>query len=132
LRLFAPAAASTTFAACVSALKRALAYGTPEIFNSDRDSQFTSEAFTGVLKQPAIRISMNGRGRAPDNIFVERLWRGVKYEAVYLKDNQAVPEAAQGLDGIFHFTTTSGRTRASMAGRRRRCSLATPPWPAVN
>jgi len=74
---------------CVSALNRALAHGTPEIFNSDQGSQFTSEAFTGVLKDAAIRISMDGRGRAHANIFVERLWRSVKYDAVYLKDDQS-------------------------------------------
>jgi putative transposase len=82
---------------CVSALKRALASGTPAISNSDQGSQFTSQAFTGVLKDAAIRISMDGRGRVYDDIFVERLWRSVKDEEVYLKDYQAVADAVQGL-----------------------------------
>jgi putative transposase len=71
---------------CVDCLEQALqAYGNPEIFNSDQGCQFTSEAFTDVLKAQGIDISMDGRGRALDNIFVERLWRSVKYEDVYLK-----------------------------------------------
>ena len=66
---------------CVDALEEALeTYGTPEIFNTDQGSQFTSEAFTGVLKHHGIRISMDGKGRWVDNVFVERLWRSVKYE----------------------------------------------------
>ena len=67
---------------CISALQRALSLGTPEIFNSDQGSQFTSRAFTGILQGAGIRISMDGRRRAYDNIFVERLWRTVKYEEV--------------------------------------------------
>ena len=71
----------------VAALNEALArYGRPEIFNTDQGSQFTSLAFTGVLKHAGIRISMNGRGRCMDNIFIERLWRSLKYEAVYLHE----------------------------------------------
>jgi len=70
---------------CVDCLEDALrSHGTPEIFNSDQGSQFTSDAFTGVLKREGITISMDGRGRAFDNIFVERLWRSVKHEDVYL------------------------------------------------
>ena len=88
---------------CVDALRRALELGTPEIFNSDQGSQFTSEAFTGVLKDAGIRISMDGVGRAYDNIFVERLWRSLKYEAVYLHDYQTVPEARRGVGGWFEF-----------------------------
>ncbi|MET4694660.1 putative transposase [Endozoicomonas sp. NE40] len=77
---------------CVDALEEALnRYGAPEIFNSDQGSQFTSDAFTGVLKKHNVRISMDGKGCYRDNIFVERLWRSVKYECVYLKafDNGA-------------------------------------------
>ncbi len=71
---------------CVSALERALRlYPAPEIFNSDQGSQFTSDAFTDVLKEHGVKISMDGKGRCMDNIFVERLWRSVKYEETYLK-----------------------------------------------
>ena len=71
---------------CVAALDRALALGRPRIFNTDQGSQFTSEVFTGRLKDAGVAISMDGRGRCFDNIFIERLWRSVKYEEVYLKD----------------------------------------------
>ena len=72
---------------CVEALEVALAkYGTPEIFNSDQGSQFTSKEFTDVLKAAGVRISMDGRGRWMDNVFIERLWRSLKYECVYLRD----------------------------------------------
>ena len=71
---------------CVRTLERALRHGKPEIFNTDQGSQFTSNDFTGVLLKNSIRISMDGRGRALDNIFVERLWRSLKYECVYLND----------------------------------------------
>ena len=70
---------------CVKALEEALEKGKPEIFNTDQGSQFTSEAFTGLLKQRGIQISMDGKGSYRDNLFVERLWRSVKYEEVYLK-----------------------------------------------
>jgi putative transposase len=89
---------------CVDCLKEALqTYGEPEIFNSDQGSQFTSDAFTGVLKERNIAISMDGRGRALDNIFVERLWRSVKYEDVYLKGYSAVAELLVGLTVYFTF-----------------------------
>ncbi len=72
---------------CVEALGEALArYGRPEIFNTDQGSQFTSFEFTGALKDAGVRISMDGRGRFMDNIFIERLWRSLKYEAVYLHE----------------------------------------------
>ena len=72
---------------CVEALNDALAqYGKPEIFNTDQGSQFTSFDFTGALKNAGVAISMDGRGRCMDNIFIERLWRSLKYEAVYLHD----------------------------------------------
>jgi putative transposase len=88
---------------CVSALERALALGRPEIFNSDQGSQFTSRPFIAVLEATGVRISMDGRRRAYDNIFVERLWRTVKYEEVYLHDYQTVAEAVYGLGGYFRF-----------------------------
>ena len=88
---------------CIMALERALTIGTPEIFNSDQGSQFTSLAFIEQLKQKDIQISMDGRGRAMDNIFTERLWRSVKYEEVYLKDYQNVLEAKQGIGDYMTF-----------------------------
>jgi len=89
---------------CIEALEDALSkYGRPEIFNSDQGSQFTSEAFTGVLKKHDIAISMDGRGRALDNIFVERLWRSVKYEEVYIKQYQTMQDAKLGLSAYFQF-----------------------------
>jgi putative transposase len=87
---------------CVDCLEQALqAYGTPEIFNTDQGCQFTSEAFTGVLLKKGIAISMDGRGRALDNIFVERLWRSVKHEDVYLKGYATMPELLIGLTEYF-------------------------------
>ena len=88
---------------CVEALKRALRWGCPDIFNSDQGSQFTSEKFTGELAERQIAISMDGRGRCMDNIFVERLWRSLKYEEVYLKDYASVAEARAGISGYFQF-----------------------------
>ena len=88
---------------CVSALDWALARDQPEIFNSDQGGQFTSEAFTNRLKDKGIHISMDGRGRVMDNIFVERLWRTVKYEEVYLKDYRTVEEAVSNLRRYFDF-----------------------------
>jgi putative transposase len=91
---------------CVQALREALRTATPEMFNTDQGSQFTSGAWIEVLTQAGIAISMDGRGRAFDNIFTERLWRSVKYEDVYLKDYRLVDEARQGLDGYFGFYNT--------------------------
>ena len=89
---------------CVDCLEEALQrYGKPEIFNTDQGSQFTSEIFTGVLKKRGIAISMDGRGRALDNIFVERLWRSVKYEDVYLKGYANAMELMMGLMEYFVF-----------------------------
>jgi len=88
---------------CREALEEALQEECPEVFNSDQGVQFTSQAFTGRLKEAGIRISMDGRGRCMDNVFVERLWRSVKYEEVYLKDYETVPEAVQGLGAYFTF-----------------------------
>lgn len=86
---------------CVEALRDALAQGKPEIFNSDQGSQFTSEEFLSPLKARDIKISMDGRGRALDNIFVERLWRSVKYENVYLNGYRTLEEARRGLAEYF-------------------------------
>jgi putative transposase len=85
-------------APCVEALEEALAnYGTPEIFNSDQGCQFTSEDFTDVLKDNGVKISMDGKGRWMDNVFIERLWRSLKYEEVYLKAYDSVAQAKQGI-----------------------------------
>jgi len=87
---------------CVDCLEQALQnYGTPEIFNTDQGCQFTSKAFTDVLLKKGIAISMDGRGRALDNIFVERLWRSVKHEDVYLKGYATLPELLIGLTEYF-------------------------------
>jgi putative transposase len=88
---------------CLSARDWALRRGVPEIFNSDQGSQFTSSDFTGRLTDAGIRISMDGRGRVFDNIFIERLWRTVKYENVYLNDYESVPAVTQGLARYFAF-----------------------------
>lgn len=88
---------------CLTALRRALQYGTPDIFNTDQGSQFTSTEFTGILKEHKIQISMDGRGRALDNIFTERLWRSLKYEEVYLREYASVPEARQAISNYFVF-----------------------------
>ena len=88
---------------CLEALEDAFKYGRPEIFNTDQGSQFTSLAFTGRLNDENIKISMDGRGRALDNIFVERLWRSVKYEDIYLKSYQTVSELSLGLGEYFKF-----------------------------
>lgn len=83
---------------CVEALEEALAlYGRPEIFNSDQGAQFTSTAFTGVLEAAGVRISMDGKGRCMDNVFVERLWRSLKYEDIYLRAYATGSEARLGI-----------------------------------
>lgn len=92
---------------CVDCLEEALQkYGKPEIFNTDQGCQFTSEAFTSVLIAQGVAISMDGRGRALDNIFVERLWRSLKYEDIYLKSYNSVPELMLGLREYFRFFNT--------------------------
>jgi putative transposase len=89
---------------CVEALQEAIArYGAPEIFNTDQGSQFTGDDFISELKTADIRISMDGRGRWVDNVFVERLWRSLKYEEVYLKAYETVPEARDGIGGWIKF-----------------------------
>lgn len=88
---------------CIEALNEAMAkYGKPEIFNTDQGSQFTSEEFTGILKAADIKISMDGRGRALDNVFIERLWRTVKQEEVYLKSYCDVQECKESLNDFFN------------------------------
>lgn len=86
---------------CLEALEKALRRGKPEIFNSDQGAQFTSREFTGVLLDAGVHISMDGRGRAFDNIFIERLWRSVKYEEVYIKDYGNVLACIAGLRSYF-------------------------------
>jgi len=88
---------------CVQALEQALGAGQPEIFNTDQGAQFTARAFTTTLELAGVRISMDGRGRVFDNIFVERLWRTVKYEDLYIKDYATVPALKTGLDTYFTF-----------------------------
>ncbi len=88
---------------CVDALEDALSKGRPEIFNTDQGSQFTGDDFLDVLRVHGVAISMDGRGRFADNIFVERLWRSLKYEEVYLKAYQSVAEARQGIAAYIDF-----------------------------
>jgi putative transposase len=88
---------------CLQALEGALRHGQPRIFNTDQGAQFTSAIYTGRLEQAGIQISWDGRGRALDNVFVERLWRSVKWEEVYLHDYQTVADALSGLDRYFRF-----------------------------
>ena len=88
---------------CLDALEEALRVGQPQIVNTDQGSQFTSMAYTSRLEQAGIQISWDGRGRALDTAFIERLWRSVKWEEVYLKDYRTVAEAANSLDQYFQF-----------------------------
>ena len=91
---------------CVEALDEALQRGRPEIFNTDQGSQYTSQVFTSRLGAAGVAISMDGRGRALDNVFIERLWRSVKYEEVYLKDYERLADARKGLRRWFEFYAT--------------------------
>ena len=101
---------------CVEALKEAIAqYGPPKIFNSDQGSQFTSNNFTDVLKAHPIKISMDGKGRWVDNVFVERLWRSVKYEEVYLHAYESVADARAGIARYLTFYNTR-RPHSSLDG----------------
>lgn len=112
---------------CTEALEEAIEnYGAPEIFNTDQGSQFTSDDFTDVLKKHGINISMDGKGRWVDNVFVERLWRSVKYEEVYLKGYENVWEAEDSLEAYFGFycherihQALGYRTPAEVYGRGR-------------
>ena len=106
---------------CIDALKEVLSKGQPEIFNTDQGIQFTSEAFSGLLLERRIKISMDGKGRYLDNIFVERLWRSVKYEEVYLKAYRNGSEARRGIDAYLDFCNRSGHTSPWAIGLRLRC-----------
>jgi len=95
---------------CTEALEEAIEqYGAPEIFNTDQGSQFTSDDFTGILKEHGIKISMDGKGRWIDNVFVERLWRSVKYEEVYLKAYDDIRSARASLGNYFEFYNSERR-----------------------
>ena len=116
---------------CLEAVEEAISrHGKPGIFNTDQGSQFTSAAFTGLLADNAIRISMDGKGAWRDNVFVERLWRSVKYEEVYLKAYESVAEAPPRSAAIWISTTASAPIRAwAPAPRTRPISIASPrPW----
>jgi putative transposase len=91
---------------CQEMLEEALGRGTPEVFNTDQGAQFTAGAWTGRLESAGVSVSMDGRGRCLDNVFVERLWRSVKYEDVYLKGYERVPELEGGLRTYFGFYNT--------------------------
>ena len=113
---------------CTEALEEALAkYGRPKIFNTDQGSQFTSQEFTEVLKRAGVRISMDGKGRWMDNIFIERLWRALKYECVYLHDFEDGPQARQTIGTWIryyneerpHSTHADDRTPMEEYARRR-------------
>jgi putative transposase len=101
--------------ACTDALEEAIArYGRPEIFNTDQGSQFTSDAFTGILRANSIQISMDGKGRWMDNVFIEWLWRSVKYEHVYLYAYDTIAELRAGLRTYFD-TFNQDRTHQGLA-----------------
>ena len=102
---------------CIEALEEAIEkHGRPEIFNTDQGAQFTSEAFTGLLKEEGIQISMDGKGRWADNVFVERLWRSLKYEHVYLHAYESVGEARRKIGSYFEFYN-SRRPHSSLEAR---------------
>ena len=102
---------------CVEALQEALSrYGTPEVFNTDQGAQFTADAFTRVLKDHGVAISMDGKGRWIDNVFVERLWRSVKYEDIYLRAYETPAALRTGLEKYFRFY--NGRRRHTALDRR--------------
>jgi putative transposase len=101
---------------CVEVLHEALAGSRPEIFNTDQGAQFTSDAFTSCLIAHRVAISMDGRGRATDNVFIERLWRSVKYEDIYLKDYESGADVKEGLTEWFDFYTHR-RPHQGLGGR---------------
>lgn len=95
---------------CTDALEEAISrYGTPRIFNTDQGSQFTSEAFTSILTAHGVAVSMDGRGAWTDNVFIERLWRSVKYDEVYLKAYESIAEAKRGIGNYFELHNTRKR-----------------------
>ncbi len=111
---------------CLDAVEEALAkHGKPEIFNTDQGSQFTSAAFTGLLQDNGIAISMDGRGSWRDNVFVERLWRSVKYEEVYLRAYDSVAEARASIGRYLSFYNAKRRIRALTPGRRTKPTSTT-------
>lgn len=101
---------------CIEALEEALRRGCPEVFNSDQGVQFTSAAYTARLKAAGAKVSMDGRGRCMDNVFVERLWRTVKYEEVYVWRHETVPALQAGLTRYFSFYNRE-RRHQSLANR---------------
>jgi len=101
---------------CLDLLDEALGRGTPEVFNTDQGAQFTARAFTARLEAVGVRVSMDGRGRCLDNVFVERLWRTVKYEDLYLRGYETVPELLAGLGRYFAFYN-EGRLHQSLGYR---------------
>ena len=102
---------------CVSAPERSLrTFGPPEIFNTDQGAQYTGKEFTGILKEHGVQISMDGKGRAMDNIMIERLWRTVKYEEIYLKEYESVADLKRALKSYFNFYNYE-RTHSSPGGR---------------
>ena len=106
---------------CVETLEDAMAHhGKPEIFNTDQGSQFTGSAFTGVLANNGIAISMDGKGAWRDNVFVERLWRSVKYEEVYLRAYEGVSDARASIGRYLDFYTAGGDCRSRGSARWRR------------
>jgi len=112
---------------CLEMLEAALGRGRPEVFNTDQGVQFTSEAFTGRLLGAGVSVSMDGKGRCLDNVFVERLWRSVKYEELYLRCYETVAELERGLTGYFRFynegrfhQSLGYQTPAQVYGSRRR------------
>jgi putative transposase len=114
---------------CRAMLDEALGRGRPEVFNTDQGVQFTAEAFTGRLEAAGVAVSMDGRGRAADNAFVERLWRSVKYEDVYLRGYESVPDLAAGLAAYFDFynherlhQSLGYRTPAEVHGGKKRAA----------
>jgi len=102
---------------CLEAVEEAIScYGTPEIMNTDQGSQFTSQAFTGLMREYEIKISMDGKGSWRDNVFIERLWRSVKYEDIYLRAYDSVSEVKTGLKRYFNFYN-SKRPHSSLDGK---------------
>lgn len=110
---------------CIEALQRALKLATPEIFNSDQGAQFTAQEFCGVLLASNIKISMDGRGRALDNIFIERLWRTVKYEEIYLNDYTSGSDVYAALKRYFHFYNFK-RPHSALDGKTPNAVLTMP------
>jgi len=98
---------------CIDAVSEAIEkHGVPEIFNTDQGSQFTSEAFTGFIELNQIKVSMDGKGRATDNIFIERLWRSIKYEDIYLNAYENGLELYKGIQGYMDFYNNRRRHKS--------------------